>query len=97
VLENLGAEPMRDVRIGIFSSPTRRNQWTFIDSFSGLVSLLSPRQTISKRIEEFRDGFGNRLDLDSGGLACVDCWIQDERGIYLFNFILNSRRVPLLV
>jgi hypothetical protein len=89
VLENLGEAPMRDVRIGIFSSPSRRNQWSFIDSFSGLVSLLSPHQTISKRLEEFRDCHGKALDLDSGSAAYVDCWIQDEHGIYLFNFYLE--------
>jgi hypothetical protein len=89
VLENLSDEPMRDVRIGIFSSPTRRNQWSFTDSFSGLVSLLSPRQTISKLVEEFRDGSGNRLELDSADPAYVDCWVQDEHGIYLFNFYLE--------
>ena len=74
VLENLGDDPMRDVRIGVFSSPTRRNVWQFGDSFSGLVSLLSPRQSISKRIEEFRDGNGQPLDIDSGVPAYVDCW-----------------------
>ncbi len=89
VLENLGDGPMRDVRIGIFSSPTRRNQWSFADSFSGLISLLSPRQTISKRLEEFRDDRGRPLDLDSGSAAYADCWIQDEHGIYLFNFYLE--------
>ena len=89
VLENLGDETMRDVRIGIFCSPSRRNQWSFTDSFSGLVSLLSPRQTISKRIEEFCNGSGAVLDLDSVSPAFVDCWIQDEHGIYLFNFHLE--------
>jgi hypothetical protein len=89
VLENLGDEPMRDVRIGIFSSPTRRNQWSFGDSFSGLVSILSPHQTISKRTAEFQDHAGNPLDLVSSNPVFVDCWIQDEHGIYLFNFYLE--------
>ncbi len=89
VLENLGDTPMRDVRIGVFSSPARRNQWSFADAFSGLVILLSPRQLISKRLQEFRDGSGRSLDLGSGTAVFVDCWIQDEHGIYLFNFYLE--------
>ena len=89
VLENLGDEPMRDVRIGIFTSPTQRNQWTFAQAFSGLVSLPSGRQTVSKRIEEFCDAAGTSLDLNSADPSFVDCWIQDEHGIYLFNFYIE--------
>jgi hypothetical protein len=89
VLENLGVEPMRDVRIGIFNSPTQRNQWSLHDAFNGAVSLLSERQTISRRTDDFRDRNGAVLDLEAFSPAFVDCWIQDEHGIYLFNFYLD--------
>lgn len=89
VLENLGDEAMKDVRIGIFNSPTQRNQWSFHDSFNGVVSLLSARQTISRQTDDFRDRTGAVLDLEVFRPAFVDCWIQDEHGIYIFNFYLE--------
>ena len=88
-LENLGGEAMHDVRIGVFSSPTQRNQSSFGDAHVGLVSILSPHQTISKQINEFRDQSGRALYLDDTNPLYVDCSIQDEHGIYLFNFYLT--------
>lgn len=88
-LENLGDEPMRDVRIGIFRSLGQRSQWSFADAYSAGISLLSGKQTISKPINGFCHHGGNTLDLSDPNPLYVDCWIQDQTGIYLFNFYLE--------
>ena len=80
---------MRDVRIGIFKSPSQRNQWSLVDAFSSGVSLLSGKQTISKPIDSFCQMHGSSLDLSDASPLFVDCWIQDQTGIYLFNFYLE--------
>lgn len=90
VLENLGEEPLRDVRLGLFRTRTQRHQWTYQDSYMGEVPLLSSHQTLTKRLAEFRDGQGNLLDMSDGEAAHVDCWVEDSHGIYLFRFHLEE-------
>jgi hypothetical protein len=89
-LENLGDEPLRNVRLGLFRTKTERNQWSYQDSYMVSFSLLSARQTISKKLGEFRDARGNLLDMSDGEAAYVDCWVQDDHGIYLFRFFLEA-------
>lgn len=88
-IENLGDSPMADVRLGMFTSQTERNQWSFADAYSGSVQLLSGKQTIAKQLSEFCDRHGTHLDMSDGAAAYVDCWIQDQSGIYLFRFFLE--------
>jgi hypothetical protein len=90
ILENLGDDLMRDIRIGIFKSITERHQWSYADSFMGTVNMLSSKQTITKDVSEFKDSSGNDLDLDDNMYLHIDCWIQDNHGIYLFNFYLEK-------
>jgi hypothetical protein len=89
-LENLGDEPMRDIRLGLFRTETERHQWAYQDSYIGEIPLLSGRQTVAKTLGEFRDRAGNRLDMSDGAAAFVDCWIEDRAGIYLFRFYLEK-------
>jgi hypothetical protein len=89
-LENLGDVPMTDVRLGLFSAATERNQWSFGDAYAADVPLLSGKQTVAKRIAEFRGQGGDCLDMSNGAAAFVDCWIQDRSGIYLFRFFLEQ-------
>ena len=89
-LENLGDDPLRNVRLGLFRTKTERNQWSYKDSYMAAFSLLSARQTTSKKLGEFRDVRGNLLDMSDGEAAYVDCWVQDDHGIYLFRFFLET-------
>jgi len=89
-LENLGDEDMRDVRIGLFRSPTERQKWFFGDAYSSSVPLLSAHQTLMKDLKEFRDSGSSGIDLSDGKAVYVDCWVQDNHGIYLFNFFLEA-------
>ena len=89
-IENLGDEPMKNIRIGIFKSSTQRNQWAYADSYTGIINILSPGQTITKDTSEFRSLSGKELDLSEPHPLHVDCWIQDEHGIYLFLFYLEN-------
>lgn len=87
-LENLGEETLRDVRIGLFRSQSQRNQWSYTDSYMGSVSLLSGHQTLTKGLQDFRNNAGDILQLDDPNALHIDCWVQDEHGIYLFMFFL---------
>lgn len=89
-LENLGDEAMRNVRLGLFRTETERHQWAYQDAYMGEVPLLSPKQTVTKRLGEFRDQRGNLLDISDGAAAHVDCWVEDSHGIYLFRFFLEN-------
>jgi len=89
-LENLGDDLMRDIRIGIFKSNSQRNQWSYTDSFQGSISILSSKQTITKDISDFKDDKGNSLDLTDNSPLHIDCWVQDNYGIYLFMFFLEK-------
>jgi hypothetical protein len=89
-LENLSDEPMRDVRIGIFANPNPQNEWRFDRAHLSFVSLLSGHQTITKSAQEFINDISRRpLDLTGSTPLYIDCWIQDDSGIYLFNFYLQ--------
>lgn len=88
-IENLGDTPIRDLRLGLFKSGTRRNQWSFGDAFAGGVAILSPRQTLVRDIGDFQHANGSRFTLDEPYRPYVDCWVQDEAGIYLFLFELD--------
>lgn len=89
-LENLGEDSLRNVRLGLFRTQTERNQWSYTDSYMGALNLLSSGQTTSKRLGEFRDQRGNLMDMSDGEAAYVDCWVQDDHGIYLFRFFLEK-------
>jgi hypothetical protein len=91
-LENLGDEPSRDVRIGLFRTRTERQHWAYQDSYMGNFPLVSSRQTIAKNLGEFIDRAGNRFDLSDGDEVYVDCWVQDSHGIYLFCFFLEKEK-----
>jgi len=88
-LENLGADTMRDIKIGLFVGDTGRNHWSIADAFVSSVNVLSPHQTISKQLSDFvHDSKGKLSMIDLP--AHVDCWVQDSHGIYLFNFYLEK-------
>jgi len=87
-LENLGDDILRDVRIGLFKSHSQRNQWSYADSYMGSVSLLSGHQTVTKGLQDFRSNAGDSLRLNEPNSLHIDCWVQDEHGIYLFMFFL---------
>ncbi|MBI5765469.1 MAG: hypothetical protein HZA51_18325 [Planctomycetes bacterium] len=89
-LENLGEEPMRNVQVGLFRSKTGRHEWRFQDAYASEVLVLSPKQTVAKRLDEFRDPRGDVFDMSDGEAAHVDCWVQDFHGIYLFQFFLEQ-------
>jgi hypothetical protein len=89
VLENLGEEPIKDLRIGLFSSSTSRTSWQFADAYVATVPMLSGGQTIAKELNDFRHTNSNRFGLPDTAVY-VDCWVQDNTGIYLFNFYLDA-------
>lgn len=89
-LENLGQETMRDIRIGIFKSFSKIDAWSYADSYMGIIDILSPQQTITKDIADFRNSKGQPLDLSNSSPLYVDCWVQDTHGIYLFMFYLED-------
>ncbi len=87
-LENLGDEKIRDVQIGLFVGKNKRNQWSIADAYTSGVSILSPKQTISKDIGDFMHTTDKLTITDLP--VHVDCWVQDAFGIYLFNFYLDK-------
>jgi hypothetical protein len=87
-IENLGDDTLHDVRIGLFKGHSQRNQWSYADSYMGSISILSGHQTIMKGLQDFKNNAGAPLRLDESGSFHIDCWIQDEHGIYLFMFFL---------
>jgi len=89
-LENLGNDIMRDIRIGIFKSKTPKHEWKYYESYMGKVDILSPHQTITKDISDFKNSKGECLDLSDNMPLHVDCWVQDSHGIYLFMFYLEK-------
>ena len=91
-LENLGDGDMRNVRIGLFKSPTQRKQWSYGEAYIANVPLLSSHQTIMKSLPEFQNDHHMSFDVSDGREVFVDCWVQDEHGIYLFNFMLNDEQ-----
>lgn len=89
-LENLGDEPLRDVRIGLFKTRTERFKWVYQDSYMGNFLLVSSHQTIAKKLGEFANRAGDRFDLSDGDEVYVDCWVEDNHGIYIFRFFLEK-------
>lgn len=89
-VENLGDASIENLRIGLFKSPTQRNSWSFGDAFSKSVPRLSGKQSTSLSIDQFTsEAIGTKLDLGDNYPLYVDCWLQDNAGIYLFNFFLE--------
>lgn len=89
-VENLGESRIENLRIGLFKSSSQRHSWNFGDAFSKSVPSLSGKQSISLSIEEFHsESDGSVLDLSDNTPLYIDCWLQDNSGIYLFNFYLE--------
>jgi hypothetical protein len=72
-LENLGDEPLRDIRIGLFCGAEARHHWYFGDAYVGMVSLLSAHQTITRQLSTFQHNDGGRLDLEIVQPVFLDC------------------------
>lgn len=89
-VENLGETPIENLRIGLFRSTIQRHQWNFGDAFSKSIPRLSGKQSLSLSINEFlSEADGKALNLTDDAPLYVDCWLQDNAGIYLFNFFLE--------
>lgn len=89
-IENLGDVAIENLRIGLFKSSTQRHSWSFGDAFSKSVPRLSGKQSTSLSIDQFAsEADGLMLDLTDDNALYVDCWLQDNAGIYLFNFFLE--------
>lgn len=88
-LENLGNDIMRDTQIGIFKSKTQKHEWKYYESYLGKIDILSPHQTITKDISDFKNSKRESLSLLDNMPLHVDCWVQDSHGIYLFMFYLE--------
>jgi hypothetical protein len=89
-LENLGDDLMRDIQIGVFKSMSECHQWSYADSFMGSVDILSSKQTITKELSGFKNSTSTELDLSDNSPLHIDCWVQDNHGIYLFIFYLEK-------
>lgn len=87
-LENLGNDTISDIQIGLFVGKSRRHSWSYADAYASNVSILSPKQTISKDIGDFMHSTDKLKITDLP--VHVDCWVQDAFGIYLFNFYLDE-------
>lgn len=89
-IENLGESQLVNLRSGLFKSDKEMNHWSFSDAYSKSVPTLNQKQTISLAINEFHKyGTSTGLELDENAPLHVDCWIQDNSGIYLFNFLVE--------
>lgn len=89
-VENLGDKDIESLRIGLFVSQAQKHSWSYADAYERSVTRLSGRQTISLALETFKDQQSrSELEVPSAGAVYVDCWLQDNSGIYLFNFLLE--------
>jgi hypothetical protein len=89
-VENLGDAAIENLRIGLFKSPSQKHNWFFGDAFSKSVPRLSGKQSTALSIAQFTSNAdGSVLDLSEATPLYVDCWLQDNAGIYLFNFHLE--------
>jgi len=89
-VENLGDLPIDNLRIGLFKSTSQRHSWSFSDAFAKSVPRISGRQSTSLSIDQFSsESDSSKLDLSDPTPLYVDCWLQDNSGIYLFNFYLE--------
>ena len=89
-MENLAAETIRDIHVGVFKSSTQKQSWSYAEAFTKTVPLLSAKQSIAISIEEFKNEIDFALELSDKPPVYVDCWVQDQHGIFLFNFLLNE-------
>jgi hypothetical protein len=90
LVENLGEVPIENMRIGLFKSTSQKHSWSFGDAFSRTLSRLSGKQSTSLSLEQFTsESDGSKLDLSDATPLYVDCWLQDNSGIYLFTFFLE--------
>ncbi|MGI6657170.1 MAG: hypothetical protein ACOX5Z_10185 [Desulfobulbus sp.] len=89
-VENLGDAAIENLRIGLFKSPVKKYSWSFGEAFSKSVPRLSGKQSTSLSIAQFTsEADGSVLDLTDATPLYVDCWLEDNAGIYLFNFHLE--------
>jgi hypothetical protein len=89
-VENLGDVRIDNLHIGIFKSASQAHSWNFADAFSKNVPSLSAKQSLSITIHEFLSQADQaKLDLLDPSPLYVDCWLQDNNGIYLFNFYVE--------
>lgn len=87
-VENLSDAAMQSVRVGLFVNDTKQQQWNYADAFEAAITMLSGRQSISKSFADFRrNGVPMQRVLDSKPMF-VDCWVQDDGAIHLFQFTL---------
>jgi len=78
VIENLSDNAMKNLRIGLFNNQNEISQWHFADAYVKTVISLFGHQTMSIDFDSFK----------RAGYSRLDCWVQDETGIYLFNFLI---------
>lgn len=89
-VENLGDSPIENLRIGLFKSMCQKQSWNFADAYSKSVPKLTGKQSTSLAIEQFiSETDGSMLSLTDDSSLYVDCWLQDNSGIYIFNFYLE--------
>jgi len=89
-VENLGDKDIESLRIGLFASRAQKHSWSYAEAYERSVTRLSGRQTISLSLESFKDQRSrSELEIPNTGVVYVDCWLQDNSGIYLFNFLLE--------
>jgi hypothetical protein len=89
VVENLSDDVMKNLHIGLFNNQTERHNWYFRDAYIKHIVSLSGHQTIAIDFTDFiRDG---EVFVISEFYDRLDCWVQDNTGIYLFNFILPNK------
>lgn len=88
-IENLSGEIVKNVRVGLFKSKSRRDQWSYGDSYMGFLDVISPNQTLSKSLGDFKNSSSEKMVIDDLPIN-IDFWIQDDFGIYLFMFYLEQ-------
>jgi len=88
-IENLSNDIVKNVRIGLFKSKSKRDQWSYGDSYMGFLDIISPNQTLSKSLEDFQNSHSEKMIIDDLPIN-IDCWIQDDFGIYIFMFYLEQ-------
>lgn len=87
-VENLSDATMQNVRVGLFVNDTKQQQWNYADAFEAAIPMLSGKQSISKSFTDFRrSGVPMQRVLDTKPMF-VDCWVQDDGAIHLFQFTL---------
>ena len=94
VIENLSTESLQNLNIGIFKSKTERHNWGLNEAYVSFIPMLSGNQSISVALHNFtyNDESLSLLDILDPDVDSmhIDCWIQDNKGIYLFNFLLDT-------